>query len=96
MLHHNNLAMIVMLNHDTELFAHHTNPHQYYDFSNLVAKVNQHPQNPSVWGLKNVSGESWTVTTDDGSIKSIATGQSVTLSTGISINFGQTHGQIRI
>jgi eukaryotic-like serine/threonine-protein kinase len=96
MLHHNNLAMIVMLNHDTELFAHHTNPHQYYDFSNLVAKVNQHPQNPSVWGLKNVSGESWTVTTDDGSIKSIATGQSVTLSTGISINFGQTHGQIRV
>jgi predicted RNA-binding Zn-ribbon protein involved in translation (DUF1610 family) len=96
LLQHHNLAMIVMLNHDTELFAHHIDPQKYYDFANPVAKVNQHPQNPAIWGLKNLSAESWSVTLDDGTMKTIATGQSVTLSMGISINFGQVHGQIRV
>jgi eukaryotic-like serine/threonine-protein kinase len=33
LLQHHNMAMLVMLNHDTELFPHHTDPHRYYDFS---------------------------------------------------------------
>jgi hypothetical protein len=96
LLQHNNIAMIVMLNHDTELFPHHTDPNKYYDFSNVVAKVNQHPQNPNIWGLKNLSPDTWSVTLDDGTMKAIASGQSITLSAGISINFGQAHGQIRV
>lgn len=95
-IQHPNLAMIVMLNHDTQLFAHHLDPQHYYDFSTAVAKVNQHPQNPNIWGLKNLSTAAWSVTAEDGNLKTIATGQSITLSAGLSINFGQTYGQIRV
>jgi DNA-binding helix-hairpin-helix protein with protein kinase domain len=96
LLQHQHFAMIVMLNHNTELFAHHIDPQRYYDFSTPIAKVNQHPQNPAIWGLKNLSAETWTLTLEDGTMKPIAAGQSVTLSTGISINFGEVYGQIRI
>jgi DNA-binding helix-hairpin-helix protein with protein kinase domain len=96
LLQHNNVAMIVMLNHNTELFPHHIDPHKYYDFSSPIAAVNQHPQNPQIWGLRNLSQDSWSVTLDDGSMKVIAPGQSVTLSAGININFGQVIGQIRV
>jgi hypothetical protein len=47
-------------------------------------------------GLKKSLRENWSVTMGDGTMKAIAPGQSVTLSTGITINFGQAIGQIRI
>jgi len=96
LIQHTNLAMIVMLNHDTQLFPHHFDPYRYYDFSYPVAKVNQHPTNPNVWGLKNLSQTTWSVSSEDGSIKAIATGQSITLSAGLSIHFGAVQGQIRV
>jgi DNA-binding helix-hairpin-helix protein with protein kinase domain len=96
LLQHGNLASIVMLNHDTQLFPHHIDPHRYYDFSQAVAKVTQHPQNPSVWGLKNLSTQAWDLINSDGETKTIAPGQSVTLSTGINLSFGQVNGQIRV
>jgi serine/threonine protein kinase len=87
---------IVMLNHDTQLFPHHIEPQKTYDFSQPIAAVKQHPKNPNIWGLKNLSAEKWVVTTAEGSIKDVTSGQSVTMAAGTTINFGKTKGEIRL
>ncbi len=86
---------VVMLNHDTRLFPHHLDPHRAYDFSAPVASVNRHPQNPSIWGLKNLAAEKWVVTAADGAIKEVEAQRSVTLAAGTKINFGNVAGEIR-
>jgi DNA-binding helix-hairpin-helix protein with protein kinase domain len=87
---------IVMLNHDTQLFPHHVDDQRIYDFSQAVAAVTQHPKDPSVWGLKNLSGEKWVITTADGAIKDIEPGRSARLAVGMKVNFGKTEGEIRL
>lgn len=87
---------IVMLNHDTRLFLHHVDDQKMYDFSKPVAEVTQHPKDPSIWGLQNLSDEKWVSTTADGTVKDVEPGRSVTLAVGTNINFGKTEGEIRI
>lgn len=87
---------IVMLNHDTQLFPHHIDDDRIYDFSQPVAAVTQHPTNPSIWGLKNLSNEKWAATTTDGTVKDVEPGRSVTLTVGTKIHFGKVEGEIRI
>lgn len=86
---------VIMLNYDTKLFEHHIDSRSQYVFSQPVAQVNQHPTNPSIWGLKNLSQQSWTCTTPDSSVKEIEPGRSVTLAGNIKINFGREEGEIR-
>lgn len=87
---------IVMLNHDTQLFPHHVDDQRMYDFSEPVAEVTQHPKDPSVWGLRNLSDEKWVVTAADGTARDVEPGRSVTLAVGVKINFGQKEGEIRL
>ena len=87
---------IIMLNHDTRLFPHHTDPQKTYDFSKPVAQVSQHPKNPKIWGLRNLSDEKWVITAKDGSIKDVESGQSTKMAKGTTINFGRTEGDIRL
>ncbi len=86
---------VVMLNGDTALFPHHINPQKSFDFSQPVAQMNQHPSKPNVWGLKNLTDSSWTITNGDGKTKEIASGKSVPLAVGIKIDFGSTTGEIK-
>lgn len=85
---------IVMLNYNTELFPHHIDQQKLYDFSRAIAKVNQHPQNPSIWGLKNLSNQKWACTVN-GTVKEIDPGRSISLAVGTKINFGREEGEIR-
>jgi eukaryotic-like serine/threonine-protein kinase len=88
---------IVMLNHDTQLFPHHVDGQRRYDFSAPIAQVTQHPQDPTIWGLQNLGAEKWTITTaDDQSHKDVEPGQNVRLTVGLSINFGQVEGVLRV
>ncbi len=87
---------VVMLNHDTRLFPHHVDARKLYDFSQSVAAVTQHPKDPRIWGLKNLSGEKWVITAADGTIKDVPPGRSLTLAAGTKINFGQAEGEIRL
>ncbi len=87
---------VTMLNYNTRLYVHHVDPDRLYDFSQIVAEVTQHPQNPGIWGLKNLGSEKWVITTDDGTIKDVMPGRSLTLSAGVKINFGKKEGEIRI
>jgi DNA-binding helix-hairpin-helix protein with protein kinase domain len=87
---------IVMLNHDTRLFPHHLDAQQLYDFSDAVAAVVQHPANPTIWGLKNLSSQKWVITAAGGAVKDVEPGRSVTLTAGTRINFGSVEGEIRL
>ncbi len=87
---------IVMLNWDTKLYPHHVDTDQLYDFSAPIAEVNQHPTDPSIWGLRNLSKEKWVITTDDGAILDVEPGRNVRLAVGTKINFGKKEGEIRV
>jgi len=87
---------VAMLNHDTQLFPHHVDSGQLYDFSQPVAAVAEHPLNKGVWGLKNLSSEKWVSTTKAGSLSDVEPGRSVTLGVGTKIQFGKIEGEIRV
>jgi hypothetical protein len=84
-----------MLNHDTMLYAHHIDDAKRFDFSTAVAEVVQHPQNPSIWGLKDQTKDKWVVTALDGTVKDVEPGRSAVLANGTKINFGKIEGEIR-
>jgi DNA-binding helix-hairpin-helix protein with protein kinase domain len=85
----------VMLNHDTSLFAHHTDEDQKYNFSKPIAAVARHPSDRTIWGLQNLSDQTWSTTNVKGEINDVSPGRSVTLAAGTRINFGHIEGEIR-
>jgi len=87
---------IVMLNWDTKLYPHHIDNDRLYDFAKPVGEVNQHPKDPSIWGLRNLTDEKWVITTADGDIKDVEPGRNVRLAVGTKINFGKKEGEIRV
>lgn len=87
---------VVMLNHDTMLYPHHTDQTQKFNFSRPQAAVNRHPQDPNRWGLQNIGGSAWTITLPDNSVKTVDPQRSVNLAAGISINFGNTVAEIHV
>jgi len=87
----------VMLNHDTAIFPHHIDERSANDFSQPVAVVTRHPQNLSIWGLKNVSRDRWSFSKSlDPRPMELLPGQSVTLEPGLHINFGRLEGEVRL
>ena len=86
---------VTMLNHDTKLFSHHIDDKKKYDFSAPVAEVTRNPKNPNLWGLRNLSGDKWVVTTADNKIIEIEPGKNVKLGVGTKINFSTEQGEIR-
>lgn len=83
---------VVMLNANQQLFAHHLEPHNKYVFDDPLAVVQQHPQNPQLWGLKNLSTTIWQITTADGTVKAVEPQRSAALNLGTKINFGMVEG----
>ena len=84
----------VVLNHDTQLFPHHVDDEKKYDFTQPVAVVSRHPNNPNIWGLTNVSKQNWSSTNTKGEVKDVLPGRSVTLALKTRINFGPAEGEI--
>mgnify|MGYP002681963784 CR=1 FL=1 len=86
---------VIMLNHDTKLYPHHTDSSRGYDFAAPVGEVKQHPTKPQLWGLKNLSDEKWVITSADGTVKDVEPQQSLTIANGTRISFGRVEGEIR-
>ncbi len=86
---------IVMLNHDTGLYPHHLDDSRLYDFSKPVAKVTQHPTNPALWGLQNLSPARWVTTSTEGVVQEVEPGRSLPLALGTKVSFGSAEGEIR-
>lgn len=86
---------VVMLNHNTKLFPHHIDAQKMYDFSQPVAEVSRHPTNPNLWGLKNLTSETWSLTRSDGTVQDVLPCKSAPLISGTKILFGSKQGEIR-
>lgn len=86
---------VILLNHDTKLYPHHLGVAQW-DFTTPLAEVTQHPQDPSIWGLKNLSAAKWSAVSASGDLQEIAPGRSVRLAVGTRIQFGAAEGEIRV
>jgi serine/threonine protein kinase len=84
----------VVLTAETHLYPHHIDPTRRNDFSSPVAALAQHPKNPDVWGIKNLSGRPWTSVTVDGRSHEVPHGRSVSLAMGTRIIFGSSDGLI--
>jgi hypothetical protein len=87
---------LVMLNPETQLFPHHVDDDQLYVFSPVVAQVVRNPADPRIWGLKNLSGTTWTAIGPDGTAGQLAPLQSVRLQGGLRIQFGRRTGEIEV
>ena len=86
---------VVMLNHDTLLYPHHLDAERRYSFDTPVAEVTQHPQDPQIWGLRNRSAQKWTSQNANGQFNDVEPGKTVTLSSGLRIQFGSREGEVR-
>jgi DNA-binding helix-hairpin-helix protein with protein kinase domain len=84
---------LIMLNHDTRLFRDHLEGD--HNFEECVAEVSQKPDDPTRWGLRNLTREKWTFTRPDGTTADVPPGTSVPLKTGNIVNFGKARGEIR-
>ena len=84
----------VMLNHDSKLYPHHLG--DPFNFGYPVAEVERHPQDPSVWGLKNLTAASWTMIKQDGSLVEVPAGRRAVLSYGARLQFGTVEGEVRM
>lgn len=77
----------VALNAQTKLYPHHLDPSRTYDRSEVWAELAKHPQNPSIWGLKNLSPNVWKTTSANGE-KPVEQGRSVVLAVQTQVDFG--------
>ena len=87
---------LIMLNHDTELYPHHVDRDKMWDFTGPVACMSRHPKDCRVWGIKNLTDEKWVVRFNDGAIKDVEPGRSVSLQAGAKLSFGKSEGEIRV
>ena len=78
----------VVLNAHTKLYPHHLDPSRPYDVSEEWAVLVQHPQNPNIWGLKNLSPNVWKATPANGEMKAVENGRSAVLALQTQIDFG--------
>lgn len=72
-----------------KLYACHT-MEDNADCFTITADVVRNPQNPSIWGLHNISGRSWRVMLPNGTERIIENGRSMQIGREICINFGGT------
>lgn len=86
---------LVTLPRDAKLFPHHLDPAKDFDFTRTCGELGRHPSAPDVWGLKNCTGENWTVMTPDGTLLQVLPGRHVGLRHGVTVDFGNARGTIR-
>jgi hypothetical protein len=84
---------VVMLNNDTRMHAHHTDPARRY-FTTVVAEVCAHPNDPNVLGLRNLSGDTWRCVIKGSSAHEVGPGHAIRLAPGSTIDFGETRGRV--
>lgn len=86
---------LVMLNHNTQLYPHHVDDDRMYDFRQPIAQMTQHPKNPDLWGLQNLSTEKWVLIPAGGAaMRDVPPGRSASIALGNRINFGKKLGEI--
>ena len=81
-----------MLTPNTRLFGRHVDSG---DPDDAIAEIVRHPQRHDLFGLKNLSGEAWSLTGPDGPTVEVPPGKSAPIMDGNRINFGRRTGTVR-
>lgn len=89
-------GLVVLLKHDTKLFLAHLDPTAAQDRRQPIAEVTQHPRDPAVLGLKNLSSRKWRIRKAGGLQCDVPPGRSARLAHGVTIDFGGVEGEIRL
>lgn len=84
----------IVMNQDTLLYPHHLDANRRNDYSEILAEMVPHPKRTNVWGLKNVSPQTWTSISPSGTSVEVASGRSVSLVPGLRIRFGSMEGTV--
>jgi len=82
------------LNPDTLLYPHHLDANRRNDYSEVWAEMVSHPSKPDIWGLKNLSGTTWTILPQSGASIQVKSGRSVSLLPGLRMRFGAMEGTV--
>ncbi len=80
----------VVLNQNTKLYPHHLDHNRRNDYSEVMAEMAPHPTRPDVWGLKNLSQQTWTSLPAAGGSLEVPPGRSVSLVPDLRIQFGNS------
>jgi DNA-binding helix-hairpin-helix protein with protein kinase domain len=64
------------------------------DYKEICGEVLRNPDKPQIWGLRNLSSRTWTVTETDGAVKTIAKNDVLVIVTAKSIDFGNCVAEI--
>lgn len=64
------------------------------DYLTVTGEVIMNKNNSSLWGIKNLSEETWTFTTKTGELKKIQKGSVIPIANGLEINFDGITGKI--
>lgn len=81
----------ILLMAGTKLYRHHIDGS--HDMETVAGEVVQNPNNPKLWGIKNLSGNNWTYSKADGTQVPVAEGRSVAIAKDTKIDFGQLTGE---
>ncbi len=79
---------IIVLNKNTKIYSHHVNKNDRVDFNKVLAKVNPHPKKQGIWGLKNTGTTVWQTKNKSGESRYIASGYSIAIEDGLTLDFG--------
>jgi len=86
---------VIMLNKGCKIYRHHFDVTQGDAAGDVLAEMAQHPENRSVWGLRNKGKEKWSVARADGTLLEIPPGKSFQPADGTKVYFGKGEGLIR-
>ena len=81
----------VLLMANAKLYKHHIDGG--HDMDTVVGEVVQNPNNPNLWGIKNLSKENWTYIKADGTQIPVSEGRSAAIAKDAKIDFGQMTGE---
>ena len=81
----------VLLMSNTKLYKHHIDGG--HDMKTVAGEVVQNPNNPNLWGIRNLTKENWTYIKKDGSQIPVEEGRSAMIAKDTKIDFGQATGE---
>lgn len=81
----------VLLMNNTKLYKHHIDGE--HDMETVVGEVAQNPNNPNLWGIRNLSKQNWTYIKADGTQVPVEEGRSAAIAKDVKIDFGQLQGE---
>lgn len=61
----------------------------------ILGEVTQHPTNPSIWGLRNLSSAPWVATSSDGSAKEVPPQKASSLEAGLKLNVAGVMAEVQ-